>query len=732
MVGAPDEIAGEVPVAVVKSAKNADLTYKELKNIAARALGPASAPKVIIDLKDLGMESFPLTSAAKVNKRYIAAQVREHLQKLAGSSHAESNGAAGPSTNGITNVHGTSTEDVVTGIWAQLSGQAPEEVARDQDVTEQGADSLMVLQFTSQVVKRLDKSIASNEVYANRTIQQQARLLDSRRSKKSKTSQGLPKRSGPPSVAEVVHLDGDRAAYERTKRVAEHALSDFGMSWEDVEDILPTYDNGRFMIENSCRVQSWNHRFVFISDVDPQGVRKALEQSLDRNIMFRSIAILDNDRYLNVAVRSSQRWYDQLITQETKVISEQAACSYRWDDPDWDFAAPPGPLTKATLVPLEGGSTATIVNINHSMYEAFSASMWLDDLAMILDGRLNQCPERVPYKIWNDAYELGRTNAEAMASNQFFVEHLQGIGALQGKLWPSTRAPDWIKGSPVGWRHRDGRPRDPAERHYTEPEDQRSGMNGLTATMILHQVDTLRSSQGISLIALFKTAVALFNARVTGTGEAVFSSWEAARMWPFVDNNKAISALLPNPADVAGPVGERIGNHIKVDRNGKMLDLLLGMQNEMTLLSRHAHAPLYTVAKMLSENTTKSDTPKEDAEVFMDSLQRQIFNWIPNLTPPGGESAKKLRRIQQVARGDCGIVWTGSRPKRDTLSVNVGWDDAQLTRDEVKDALAEVVNAMEWMMEPENLQKSVAEWWKHRESNGLSYEGIVVAASQYL
>ena len=48
-----------------------------------------------------------------------------------------------------------------------------------------------------------------------------------------------PKRNGPPTVDDMAHARGDPARAKRTEELANRTLSPLGLSWEDVEDVIP-------------------------------------------------------------------------------------------------------------------------------------------------------------------------------------------------------------------------------------------------------------------------------------------------------------------------------------------------------------------------------------------------------------------------------------------------------------------------------------------------------------
>ncbi len=68
MVGAPDEIADEVPIAVIQVPKPGALPLELMHKLVSSELGVANVPTVYLSLHDLGIQSFPTTASGKVHK----------------------------------------------------------------------------------------------------------------------------------------------------------------------------------------------------------------------------------------------------------------------------------------------------------------------------------------------------------------------------------------------------------------------------------------------------------------------------------------------------------------------------------------------------------------------------------------------------------------------------------------------------------------------------------------
>lgn len=68
MVGIPDEVAGEVPLAVVQPLALGPLPCEEMQELVLQTLGPACVPTMYIKLQEIGLKAFPMTTSGKVRK----------------------------------------------------------------------------------------------------------------------------------------------------------------------------------------------------------------------------------------------------------------------------------------------------------------------------------------------------------------------------------------------------------------------------------------------------------------------------------------------------------------------------------------------------------------------------------------------------------------------------------------------------------------------------------------
>ena len=79
VVGIPDDVAGQLPVAVVKMVDGCKVTKTLLQEHVIRNLGATFALERVIDLRELGIDDFPRTATGKARKVDAGRLVQELL-----------------------------------------------------------------------------------------------------------------------------------------------------------------------------------------------------------------------------------------------------------------------------------------------------------------------------------------------------------------------------------------------------------------------------------------------------------------------------------------------------------------------------------------------------------------------------------------------------------------------------------------------------------------------------
>ena len=266
VVGLPDEIAGEVPVAVIRGSTVLGLTNYQIQQRVSKELGRMFSPQYILDLQDLGLTEYSRTTSGKIKKGDLKDRVGKYLSR-------------GSDKGRVSDQH-RSTVDILTALWSRLSGRETEGISPDE-CADTFADSIMMMQFCNLVGKELNKTIAVDEIMGNVSIEKQAQTIDDRPTIKRSNISVV--RSGPPAAADMVHVNGDVDAATRCQRRMEAFLQPHGLAWDDAEDVIPTSQTIALMTRRT-RPRNWNRRHAYVAPnaniTDLHGVSRILTQNL--------------------------------------------------------------------------------------------------------------------------------------------------------------------------------------------------------------------------------------------------------------------------------------------------------------------------------------------------------------------------------------------------------------------------------------------------------------------
>jgi hypothetical protein len=694
-VGLPDDVAGEVPVAILQLANTKEPSFEtvvqQLRNAALKDLGPTEAPHAYVSLAELGLDQFPRTLSGKIQKRVLAERVREYFKDHEGDD---------------TPLDTMTTEAVLLESWSNVSGVPVSSIDVRASVLA-FADSITMMRLSMLVKKRLQKDLTVDDVMKNSNIHEQAELLDSR----SVSSGSGPKnhRSGPPTADDMVHCNGDPSVAVTTEQVIGSFLQRLNLSWNDVEDVFPAPDTS-FMYLNRRRPQTWNQRAIFLApNISAETLGSTWKAVLAHHAILRTVAIAtttpssQDPKHLFVVLRAAEPFWNCSTRTNLEVEDAEDLCSIFEDE--WaDSLA--GPLVRTAFVQIKNSDTSAFVLVgNHAVFDNISMDLLFSDLETALSQNfpvknIPPVPSHIPFKQFADQYYQFRSGKDAQEAVNFHTTRLRGIGDLQESLWPKSRAPGWFKGPDAGWTHSDGTPGDPSLRTPIDPPEDRHGLDGLTRTAVVHTLQAWKEEHGIMPHVILKVAVALFNMRKTGTTTALFANLEAGRRWPASSGDD--SGSLPNPLSIAGPMFQVVLNHITLFRPDEpVLDILQRVQEEQKLLSEHSQAPLFLIQSLL---------PESDGKVFFDALRRQTYNWAPGVQTASGKFAEEspaLVKFNRQALDDVGLAWTCGLRNQETFYVNASYDDCQLGKDEVYEYLGEVLSAVVWLADLKNAVEGV-------------------------
>ncbi|KAL8988730.1 MAG: hypothetical protein Q9169_008505, partial [Polycauliona sp. 2 TL-2023] len=148
VVGLPDEIAGEVPVAVVVKSSALEVTDYDIQHKVSNELGRMFSPQHILGLQQLGLADYPRTTSGKIKK----GDLKDRISQYVSTRDTER-----------CNDQSTLTVDTLIRFWARLSGREVDSISPDEHAAT-FADSIMMMQFCNLVGKELGKTIAVEDI----------------------------------------------------------------------------------------------------------------------------------------------------------------------------------------------------------------------------------------------------------------------------------------------------------------------------------------------------------------------------------------------------------------------------------------------------------------------------------------------------------------------------------------------------------------------------------------
>jgi acyl-CoA synthetase (AMP-forming)/AMP-acid ligase II/acyl carrier protein len=701
VIGVPDELAGEVPIAVVQQTGTSILSGNELKAMALSELTPGFAPALVLDVqRDLAQDTFPTTTTGKVQKSVLREWVMNYLEFTEKITTEDE-----PSQQTL--------ESQVASIWAHCSGQKPSDVDFDASI-HTIADSMVLIQFTSQIRKRLQKNISMTDLVKINTVTKISNFLAHNPLLAGCTTSPRAHHHHEAVVSNMKLPQGQKEGMELTKSQAALHLAPLGFQWDDVEDMLPVSDCMKFMTEGG-RKNSWNHRHsLVVRSCSSTEVLAVMRMWIKRNPMLRTTHIACNkDLHLYIVMRPSDRWLDRQIATGSSLTTIQEITTYRLNDSTYDHVQLSGPLLKCTVLPINNSNaTGVVLHMHHVMFDGMVMHRWYQDLNQLLRG--NHLPSAL-YSFHDFAllYQTYRASIEAEQAVDFHVRQLRGLSSMQKSFWPKQRAPRWFKGDDQDWCHEDGSASQPGERVPLDG-DHSCGTMGLFHKIHLPFIRALKSNWEISPPMVAKAACALLNIYKTGAEEAVFVSDESGRSWPSTGDDSTLAPPTASPLDIGGPTFQKTINRVRIQPGETTLQFLRRMQEKQRDIDRYCHAPLGAICRSLEQDTVHGPA---DVAAVRDILRRQLFDWLP--TPPsnedvGTESTPSAEMLEVLSRSDLGLVWFPTLLPGDHLLLEVSWDDAQLKASEVYQSIEEFLCAMAWISNPANFDKPVT----HCEFNG--------------
>jgi len=695
VVGVPDEMAGEVPIAVIESHGDNVTPNNVLKDMTSKALGPAFAPKTVINLKtDLGLDDWPKTAAGKIRKVELAVSVREWIKATEGPAVD----ASAP------------TVESLIRIWKKISGA---DGLLPESTINSFADSLMMMQLSGTVKKDLGRDITVEDFKNCDKIQDQADLIDSR---PSVTAAALkPQREGPPAVKDMAFVNGDEQVYAATKANVAAELSRLSLPWEDVEDVVPMPDWDA-IFAHRCRPSSWNLRWSYHAPCGAGELEKAMKQVLAYHPTLRSIAIERDDEVpLLVTVRAKQPWFRAAVTSGHKVDDKEGLNSLLLDHQTYDTASLGGPMFRVHIASIADGTSGLVIVASHAVCDMSMTKLWLDDIVTVLSGDGTLIPH-ASFSEYASAYNAHRFGTEATNGVDYWTNKLQGIGSVNDStLWPPQRTPEFFKGNDFGWRRHDGRRARATERR-TSLSHKLAAQKGVRRMVKCEDIHRLKSEHDIPIFMLVKAAIALLNVKNTGGKEAIFGTLNAARNWPFQSDYSVLEreAYTSNPLDISGCTVEYVLDRIPVALQKNAVSFMQNVSKGEEQNSAFAHAPFLRIVDRMRDHLGDDDLRsfaerEDDADALLPLIRRQSFNWLPT-APTAQGHPKGLNMLQMLTRMDNGLTITGFlADDKKSVALSFTWDAEHMTTGEANIAIDCLAGLVRELCRADNWTKSVRE-----------------------
>ncbi|KAM0226425.1 hypothetical protein ACHAPA_002806 [Fusarium lateritium] len=684
VVGVPNDVAGQVPVAIVilpQGMAKAEICKK------ARGVDQRYALDGVYTLEELGLVKFPVTSLGKVKKQLLKAKVLELRQA---SSAPKLRPGTVPSTPPFV--------DKLLDICEQLTGTRP-------SVTESFkylADSITLLRYCDKVMQVCGQRIYLQDFAEHDTVEKQAQLLLSRKLQQARLviAPEVPKFTPPPpkhnthtprfptvyqEPITTIPSEGQDAFY-----FAKRAVVRAGLSPSSIEDVLPI----RPSLHRTAigpRPQSYHSRMAFrVCNVAQHQILRALQKALASRPMLRTIVFPAVNRIPFHAVLSSSPALVGQLVREVEVDTEDNAMALFKEDSAQSHSSPF--MFQVDVVRTMADSQLFLCfTLNHSVFDALSITQWYQELDHWISDINTDIPALTPYRMFSDLFNQYEESQHAKKSVAFHVGKLRGISRFNRALWPPQKAPGMMicndESSPYAKERRAVRSRVWDGEWETQAHDFQYPRSG--RVVALSGLSKLQESHNVHQSVFTKSAIILFNVLQTGSSHAMLSVWESGRSWPFIP--EWMDKLLPPAMSIDGPTVQWILNMVEVIRNETIIEFLQRMMSEDENTKQHVHVPWNKVVQDLSD----------EGPAALDASFRQAFVWDLSLAMNALNGAKmNYANLEPIARydwPDCGFIWQAFMLDSVNLYFIASWDTAQMNATEVDghcDALSDVMRKL--------------------------------------
>ncbi|CAF9923186.1 MAG: hypothetical protein HETSPECPRED_005266 [Heterodermia speciosa] len=672
VVGVPDEVAGEVPVAVIKLNKDSMTPKNVFYDRILKELGVIFSLDKVLYLKELGAEDWPTTATGKVRKVDVRRMVIKHLRH---ESQSSTRMAAREST-----------EAALTRIWARFSGVPEQQISSTMSL-EGMVDSVTIMRFRSQVKKELGKTFSLEELNQNPTIAKQAVILDRQQENLSRGNEASsqPVREGPPQLSDIVHSRGKQDVFDEIRRDTENQLQTIGLSWdEDVEEVLPMYD---YVVAWRVITGSISFRIVFkCFNTTTEQLRSAMETVLPRHGMLRTILVYSASAGFSWAmIRSSKHWFDLSIVDGGNLKNPEDLLSIDMRSPELNNSKPL-PLFYIKLYFVEATQSAGfVVYGDYSTFDAHSVlSLFVEDLRDVLENQTATLAPRPQYSLFANAYYNYRTSIPAQLMVDYHTSRFAGLSNRPPAFWPketfqSVNAP----------------PERSADQLLLEGNIA-PGLTGLTKHIPIDMRNNVYlKMHKIPHSVAIKAAIAIYNTQQTGHPYAFFSNLQMCRSYPFLPSE--ITSRLPDIMDMPGATLEGSFEEIHLPPSEPLCTFLPRLHAQQNELTAHAQYPSLRMLELVDP---------ADREFMTQASRRQAINYNPVVKQ---DEDAKVQNMQFAGSANLSIIWWCGMVDAETVQIRVTWCDEVFGMGDAERAVEGFERNLKWIVEGGNWERGVGE-----------------------
>ena len=204
------------------------------------------------------------------------------------------------------------------------------------------------------------------------------------------------------------------------------------------------------MLDHQSGLRSGRFRVAFTcANVTPNQLRIALERTLANHDILRTLAVRHGSlHHSHVVIHPTSRCFELAITNARFVGDLEDFRTLELSRPGHEnITSSTVPLFHITVSFVESqGSAAFIVYGNHSVFDATSLSMFLEDLQSLLINGSAVVSPRPSYSLFANAYYSHRASVQSQISLKHHVSRLKGIGKLRDALWPTSCSSQVLEG----------------------------------------------------------------------------------------------------------------------------------------------------------------------------------------------------------------------------------------------------------------------------------------------